>query len=210
MTDQQDQIAIEELEHRTKKLERTLKIVLTACLLTVGVAFFSAWTWQEKSAQVMESLRVRQITVVDEKGTERIYIGSPLPDPVRDGKRIKRRMPSTGIAFNNAQGSEINGWAAFDDGSQVFCFDGSDGGERLCLTQVGDRAGLVIKDKEGRFLTLFGRIGYEEDAPKIWLSDFNGRIRVKLQVDAATGAPKFEMLEEKGKQVFLVPEAKTK
>ena len=39
----------------------------------------SAWTWQSKS-EAFYTLRSRQIVIVDEKGTERIFSGSPVPD----------------------------------------------------------------------------------------------------------------------------------
>lgn len=102
------QPSLQALEERTRKLEWRLKLVICGWFLTVGIMFVSAATWQTK-LETVENLRARQITIVDEKGTERIYIGSPVPDPLMGGKRQKRRVASTGIILNDPDGNETAG-----------------------------------------------------------------------------------------------------
>jgi hypothetical protein len=203
----------QEIEQRIRLLERQNKILAGALVSVIGLCFAAALFWfglanprpaeaQIPISQTLDSLRVRQITIVDEKGTERIYIGSPVPDAMTaDGKRVKRQKPSTGIVFNNVRGEEMSGWGVFDDESQNLCFDYK-GAERLCLLQAGERAGLVIKDAQGNLLTMFGRVGFNEDAPKLILNDFNRRTRIKLHTNE-NGTAKIEMFDEKGKIVPL-------
>lgn len=203
---------IEILEKRNKSLLRGLYFVVGLFFVVVcgllGFINISPVEAQNPTSQTLDSLRVRQITVVDEKGTERIYIGSPVPDAMTaEGKRVKRVKPSTGIVFNNIRGEEMSGWGVFDDESQNLCFDYK-GAERLCLLQSGERAGLVIKGSDGNLLTMLGRIGYSEDAPKLWLNDFSGKNRLKLQVDGKTGEPKLEFFDDKGKQVQTLSQKK--
>jgi hypothetical protein len=200
------------LENRNKLLTRTLIILVTLFGMTIFIWF--GWInaplveAQNSASQTLDSLRVRQITIVDEKGTERIYIGSPVPDAMMaNGKRVKREKPSTGIVFNNIRGEEMSGWGVFDDDSQNLCFDYK-GAERLCLLQNGERAGLVIKDAQGGFLTMFGRIGFSEDSPKLILNDLAGRNRIKLHSNEK-GTAKIEMFDENGKQIPLISELKS-
>jgi hypothetical protein len=51
-----------------------------------------------KAAAQPEMLTVKRLAVVDEKGTERVVIAAPLPDPLIQGKRMKRDGPASGIA----------------------------------------------------------------------------------------------------------------
>lgn len=194
-------------ERRMSKLERKLRIAIGGWIITFGVMLVSAWTWQAQFGKATDILRARQIVIVDERGVERIHIGSPVPDALVAGKRIKRQMPSTGIVFSNLSGDEVSGWGVFDSGNQNLCFDYK-GAERLCLVQAGERGGLVVKDEKGTYLMMLGRIGFEEDAPKLFLNDFSGKTRIKLRVSEAGGAPKLEMFDEKGQQVFLAPSTK--
>jgi len=75
---------------RIKRLERRVS-VLTACLVLTVAAF--AIVGLRAQPAVTESLRVRQITVVDAKGTERLWIGAPVPNPISEGKRVSRSGP---------------------------------------------------------------------------------------------------------------------
>jgi hypothetical protein len=196
-----------DLEKRINKLQRQLKLAVVLWIVTFGVLTGAAWSWNSAAEQTFDKIRVRQITVVDENGTERIYLGSPLPDPLVDGKRAARAKPSTGIILNNNKGNEVSGWGVFDDGNQNLCFDYPDGvGEALCLLQSGERAGLIVKDKQGIILTMLGRIGFDEDAPKLFLSDFSGRTRVKLQAESENGTPKLELIDGNGRSIFMVSE----
>jgi hypothetical protein len=78
-------------------------------------------------------LRVRGITVVDERGTERVVIGAPLPDPILLGRRSKRGDPVSGILIFDAEGNERGGYGTGDRSRGAF----------LTLDQVG-RAALIL------------------------------------------------------------------
>lgn len=56
---------------------------------------------------------------------------------------------------------------------------------------------------------LFGRLGYEEKGIKLFLSDFKGRPRVKLQLEENENAPpKLELLNKNGDSIFTALEPK--
>lgn len=54
-------------------------------------------------------LRVRGISVIDEKGTERVYIGAPVPEPLILGKRFPRGGRMSGIILFDEDGTERSG-----------------------------------------------------------------------------------------------------
>ena len=58
-----------------------------------------------KASAQPEMLTVKRLAVVDEKGTERIVIAAPLPDPLIQGKRVKRDGPASGILKFDPKGN---------------------------------------------------------------------------------------------------------
>jgi len=206
-----NQSNFEALQQRTAKLERRLKLINLFWILIFGVLFTSAWSMNKYSGEVIDNLRVRLITVLDEKGTERMYIGSPVPGPMTNGKRVPRVSSATGIIINDLAGNERSGWAFLDNGRQNFCFDGEGEAEIVCLSQGGvEDGGLAIKDKNSNWLMLLGRLGYSEKGVKLFMNDFKGRPRVKLQLEEnENAAPKFELLNKNGDSIFTATEPKT-
>src|SRR5712691_9336401 len=64
-----------------------------------------------QSRNAAQVLRARGLIIVDERGRERIFIGSPVPDP-REGAR---RKPATGMTINDQAGFESFGLGLFED-----------------------------------------------------------------------------------------------
>ena len=94
-----------------ERLERRLKTLTVVLFVSVGgLAILSLWP---RSA-TGESLRVRQITVVDAHGTERVWIGAPVPDPIIQGERRQRSGPISGLVLLDAKGNERAGFATSD------------------------------------------------------------------------------------------------
>lgn len=77
------------------------------------------------------------IIVLDEKGVDRMAIGSPVPDP-NIGKRIG---PSTGIVINDGEGFERTGYGLLEleNGNRVVLgLDNDNGTEGLTLSILED------------------------------------------------------------------------
>jgi len=72
------------------------------------------------AAEPPEVLRVREITVVDAKGTERVWTGAPVPDPIGWGKRSKRAAPASGIVLLDAKGDERSRYLTSDTYGEVW------------------------------------------------------------------------------------------
>jgi hypothetical protein len=139
------------LEIRMKRTERLLKLVLCSFLLLLCV--FANAMLRSKSIQAAspETLRVRKLVVLDDAGKERIVIAAPIPDPVVDGKAVKRRVAvGAGIQFKEPDGTERGGIASEDDGSFMFGIDDTSGHERAHLYYIPSRgSGVFLQSKNG-------------------------------------------------------------
>jgi WD40 repeat protein len=55
-------------------------------------------------------LRARGLVIVDAKGTERVWIGAPVPEPLVLGKRLPRGGDVRGILLCDEEGNERSGY----------------------------------------------------------------------------------------------------
>jgi len=105
---------LDTLQRRVSSLERGVVLLAMCCAtLTTYLLLFPARGVVKAVAQP-EMLTVKRIAVVDEKGTERVVIAAPLPDPLIRGKRIKRDGPVSGILIFDPKGNERGGYVTSD------------------------------------------------------------------------------------------------
>jgi len=83
---------------KIQRLEWKVRVLTFASILSVLIIVACGWTFRQQQSDV---LRVRQIVIVDEKGTERVWIGAPVPDPIIQGQRQKRLGPVSGISHRD-------------------------------------------------------------------------------------------------------------
>jgi hypothetical protein len=142
---------LQSLEIRMKRMERSLKLMLCSFLLLL--CFLASVMLRSKSIQAAspETLRVRKLVVVDDAGRERTVIAAPIPDPVVDGKTVKRRVAvGAGMQFREPDGTERGGIASEDDGSFMFGIDDASGHERAHLYYIPSRgSGVFLQSKSG-------------------------------------------------------------
>jgi hypothetical protein len=96
---------------KIQRLEWKVRVLTFASILSVLIIVACGWTFRQQQSDV---LRVRQIVIVDEKGTERVWIGAPVPDPIVQGQRQKRAGPVSGIILLDAKGNERSGYVTSD------------------------------------------------------------------------------------------------
>jgi len=68
------------------KVDRFVKALLTViadCLLWMAFHAPDSVAWAQNRKAASDVLTVKGLIVVDEKGVERVRIGSPLPDPMQ-------------------------------------------------------------------------------------------------------------------------------
>lgn len=120
MTEEQILARIELLEGRQR---RAYQIAGLLAIVLIGAIFFQSR--QIRNVQNPQKLRVRELAVVDDHGTERVLIAAPLPDPMIAGKRHHRDGVASGIIISDATGTERGGYATGDGyANAIFTLDG--------------------------------------------------------------------------------------
>ncbi len=143
---------------------------------------------------VVDSLDVRTLNIVDERGQARIRIGAPLSDL----KGRKRAVTAHGFQFLDASGREVGGGGMIDRvGIRGFCFDSSAGYEAICLGLLeGGAPGVVLRDSPtGAPADAQERVTIRvvDGVATIQLKDGQGQTRLRLEVDRE-GRPRVEGL----------------
>lgn len=107
---------LEALQRRVSGLERRVASLGVCCAVLIIYLFLFAAEHVVKAAPQPEMLTVKRLAVVDEKGTERVVIAAPLPDPIIQGKRVKRDGPVSGVLIFDPKGNERGGYVTSDTG----------------------------------------------------------------------------------------------
>jgi hypothetical protein len=134
------------LVHRVDRLEREVRRTRRWLWSVLGVATLSgvtAWRVPDVAPQI---IRARALIIEDEKGRDRIVMGSPVPDP-KEGKRIS---PSTGLVINDTAGFERFGLGLRANGSVGMGFDappgqGDDRNRERINIVADERGGALIR-----------------------------------------------------------------
>ena len=148
---------------KIQRLEWKVRLLTFASILSVLIIVACGWTFRQQQSDM---LRVRQIVIVDEKGTERVWIGAPVPDPIIQGQRQKRSGPVSGIILLDAKGNERGGYVTSDGSGEVFMsLDSEKAQETLFLANPGGGAHLSIFNGQGDL----ARIGVLNSQPTLML-----------------------------------------
>lgn len=150
---------------RIERLERRLRIATAGFVLVTLSLVVTAWRVQDP---LPTHLRVRQITIVDENGVDRVWIGAPLPDPIIQGQRGQRAGPISGIVLLDSKGNERSGYVTSDWSGEVFmALDSERGQETLFLVNPGGGGHLSIYDADRNL----ARIGVLNGQPHVLLRE---------------------------------------
>lgn len=149
-----------ELE-RMERLERRMRAMF---LMFVVVVMAVVVVSVKAQSSTPDFLRIRQLTIVDEKGTDRIVLGAPLPDPVVNGRRVRRSGAVSGIAMLDAKGNERGGFATGDTSGEVFIgLDSETDQEVLFLANPKGGSHLSIYDANRNLV----RVGVLQGKPTL-------------------------------------------
>ncbi len=136
-----------------KQVCRLRRISLASSALAVICCALSLYFWSTGShvyAQPVEAqhLRLRSLTIVDEKGTPRLVLGAPLPEP----KYGKRPKPAAGVLIFDQTGAERGGYVTSDgkDAEAYLTLDNAAGGQAaMLLANAQKGATLVVMNADG-------------------------------------------------------------
>src|SRR5262245_26031869 len=118
------------LEARLTLLERRIHRLRTSLAAVMVVALAGMCLALGPAKNQAEELTVSRLTVVDEKGTARIVLGSDRPG-------LGRISPSTGITIHDASGAERFGVGVMDDNRVTMGFDAPQGVGNAMRDRVG-------------------------------------------------------------------------
>lgn len=167
-----------------------------------------------------ERITTRRIDLVDDDGTIRVIVASPLPDPVIDGIAYQRSVDVHGMLFNDTDGSERGGVGFADGvGAQIIFDHRFAEGVGMFLRDSGETGLQFVPVPEPEFDPALGgrqtpsvlnapptRMTLQTAAdgtPSIELNDAQGRPRLRLTVDEG-GAGSIQFLDETGEVIDRV------
>jgi hypothetical protein len=140
-------VLLENRQNRAYQIAGLLVIVL------VGAIVFQSR--QIRNLQNPQKLRVRELAVVDDHGTERVLIAAPLPDPMIAGKRHNRGGVLSGIIISDATGTERGGYATGDGyANAIFTLDGQGFQTVLLLAEPDGNTMFRIWDQDKGSVTM--------------------------------------------------------
>lgn len=136
-----------------KQVCRLRRVCLASSALAVVCCILTLYLWSTGShvyAQPTEvqDLRLRSLTIVDEKGTPRLVLGAPLPEP----KYGKRPKPAAGVLIFDQTGAERGGYVTSDgeDAEAYLTLDNAAGGQAaMLLANPQKGATLVVMNADG-------------------------------------------------------------
>ncbi len=118
------------LRRKCQLLMRMVLGISILCLATILVHYSTFAGASETNSSTVtpsvprsESLRVRELIVVDANGTPRVRIAAPLPDPIMLGKRSKRGDSSSGVLLYDAEGNERGGYVTDEERNVALTLD---------------------------------------------------------------------------------------
>lgn len=143
-------------EVRLKRCERWMTLAIAGWLITIALVAVMLLMVHRSRQEAPWAIRARSLVIVDAMGKERIVLAAPLPDPIVDGRRQKRRVGvSAAIQFKDPDGTERGGVASEEDGSFMFGIDDERGHERAHLFYLPKQgAGVSLQSSKGETLSL--------------------------------------------------------
>lgn len=157
------------MKYKTKSRNNPLIWILLGILFIWSAAltyahFTSSSLDTKKTAEKI--LKVRGLVVVDQNGTERVWIGAPVPEPLILGNRMPRGSKVSGVLLYDSEGNERSGYVTADGYPNVFfTLDSLSRQQVLFLTEPQGTPALMLWNGGNRF-----RLVVSEDQPQLSLS----------------------------------------
>ncbi len=91
------------------------------CLFCISLVLLFSFTDHKNKQVIPENtvLRLRGVTIVDDNGVERVWIGAPVEAPIVMGRRHNRGTKAHGIILLDEQGHERGSFAMHDESSAI-------------------------------------------------------------------------------------------
>lgn len=162
---------MDHLHDRLVRCERRNRWLAALSVLQLTILVVAGCVTASRGAAAPESLRVRELAVVDDHGVVRVRIQANLPDPVIRGKKVSRGDPASGVMLYDRTGQERGGYITFERGNQV----------ALTLDNTDVQSALFVAPPEGGSALRLWRgkdeltLRADEDGPRVTAVE-NGRV----------------------------------
>ncbi|MFZ6845228.1 hypothetical protein [Undibacterium sp. RuTC16W] len=167
-----------------KQLSWQNKFLLVSFLLAIGGGAIAGGSLKQ---EVFESIKAKEIIVVDSMGSVRARLGGDLPDAIMaDGRVAKRGSKASGLILYDEQGIERGGYVTQDEGSnamltldskysQVALFvAGPDESQASALKLWTKGSAIELRsDHNGSRLSISDQQGVKFQQPEVGLSSDN-------------------------------------
>ncbi len=161
MTDSNSNVLV--LEKRYRQL-----MVLTVCLIVLMAAQTAYTVWATRLERTDgKILRAHGLVITDDRGTTRVVLGAPLPDPIVLGKVRSRGGSVSGLLIFDATGDERGGYVTNDAtadnqvGNAYLTLDGKEFQSVLLLAEPDGSTTFKIWDRHHGSVMM----GAGEDGP---------------------------------------------
>jgi hypothetical protein len=108
---------------RLERCERANRRLRSAVLLMLPLPLVVAWVGHARldgeGRDVVETLQVRELVVVDSQDVVRVRLGGTLPDAVIDGRPVPRGEQAAGVLLYDDTGRERGGYVTFTPSGNV-------------------------------------------------------------------------------------------
>jgi hypothetical protein len=133
-------------------------------LITIGIFLVFGSIEKVSSEEQPKSLTLKSLTIVDDKGTERVVISGSIPEPIILGKRMNTGRKAGGILLYDEEGNERSGYITADGYPNVlFTLDSLSRQQTLFMTEPqGSTAFWVWGDNQNEFKVTIG-----SETPKV-------------------------------------------
>jgi hypothetical protein len=137
---------VESLQLQVKVLERKVRYLTLTFVALLVCAVTIARRENVRADSSPQSVTVKRLAVVDDRGIERVVIAAPLPDPVVHGKRFKREGIVSGILIYDSKGDERGGYVTNDaESSGAFLtLDSEDGQVFMAYANASGKDGATV------------------------------------------------------------------
>ena len=172
------------LLEKLNRMEQRQRIAYTAAIILVvafSLLFLLQWRYIHAVAHP-DTLSLRRLNIVDQRGISRVILAAPVPQPIILGKQHNRGGDVSGVIIADATGTERGGYVT-SDGEYANAF--------LTLDGQGKQTVLLLAEPQGP--TLFRIWNKDRGSLTMGVSDANPYLNVrqgtKLFFDSPAGNP---------------------
>jgi hypothetical protein len=160
--------SLQRLQQEQRFHRRALVVLAAGYLVTLFAAFTRERPPALPSIASDSTLVLRTLSIVDERGVERLRLGAPLPDPIMLGRRFSRGEKVYGVLLYDSEGNERGGYVTDEERHAALTLDeinraaihlgvGDRGEAHLSLSNGSSGYALLGMRPGGTFLTLDGK-----------------------------------------------------